>query len=82
VAKVELSADGGKTWGEAKLLGEPVPFAWRRWEWTWEAPGTPGTARLVSRATDDRGRTQPESRDPHLRTVKIHHLVPIEVRLD
>src|SRR5205823_133636 len=58
VAKVEISADGGKTWAEAKLLGEAVPFAWRLWEYAWKAPAE-GKAVLLARATDRRGRVQP-----------------------
>src|SRR5204863_8597674 len=33
VAKVEVSADGGKSWQAARLLDQPVPFAWRLWEY-------------------------------------------------
>ena len=59
VARVEVSSDGGKTWHQARLLGEDMPYAWRRWDYRWE-PTTGGTATLLSRATDSLGHVQPE----------------------
>jgi sulfane dehydrogenase subunit SoxC len=57
IERVELSVDGGRTWGEASL-GEPVSdFAWRGWTFTWEAE--PGEHELSCRATDAAGNTQP-----------------------
>lgn len=59
VARVEVSSDGGKTWHQARLLGEDMLYAWRRWDYRWE-PTTGGTATLLSRATDSLGHVQPE----------------------
>jgi DMSO/TMAO reductase YedYZ molybdopterin-dependent catalytic subunit len=57
VTRVEVSADGGETWADADL-GEPVDeFAWRRWEYAWDA--TPGEHELCCRATDEAGNVQP-----------------------
>lgn len=57
VARVEVSADGGTTWGEARL-GQPVSrFAWRSWTYPWKA--TPGRYALRVRASDSEGNTQP-----------------------
>jgi DMSO/TMAO reductase YedYZ molybdopterin-dependent catalytic subunit len=57
VTRVEVSADGGETWADADL-GEPVgEFAWRRWEYAWDA--TPGEHELCCRATDEAGNVQP-----------------------
>ena len=67
VAKVEVSDDGGRTWAEAKLVGQPVPFAWRLWEHDWSVPSRPGRRIIMARATDDQGRMQPLKRDPDLR---------------
>jgi DMSO/TMAO reductase YedYZ molybdopterin-dependent catalytic subunit len=79
VAGVDLSVDGGKTWNKAELIGDPVKFAWRLWQWTWQVPDAPGKQTLMARATSDRGAVQPMTRDEDLRTVKIHHVIPVEV---
>src|SRR4029077_10916983 len=46
ITKVELSADSGSTWNEAKLLGESKPNAWRLWEFNWKTPAKPGKQTL------------------------------------
>jgi DMSO/TMAO reductase YedYZ molybdopterin-dependent catalytic subunit len=79
VAKVEVSADGGKTWAAAKLDDEPKPFCWVFWRYEWKVPGTKGPVQLVARCTDQKGNTQPEKRDPDRRSYMINHLVPVEV---
>ncbi|MGQ0658910.1 MAG: sulfite dehydrogenase [Chromatiales bacterium] len=58
IAKVEVSADGGKSWAEAALQ-EPVLarcFTRFRMGWKWDG----GPAILKSRAIDESGYTQPE----------------------
>jgi DMSO/TMAO reductase YedYZ molybdopterin-dependent catalytic subunit len=57
VAGVEISTDGGETWHSAELFGPEYAGAWRLFEHTWEPE--PGTHTLVSRATDEHGRSQP-----------------------
>ena len=81
ITKVEISADGGKSWNAAELLPDGNhPFAWKRWQWTWQTPKTPGAkCTLMARATDASGRTQPTTRDPDRGTYMISHLLPIEV---
>jgi DMSO/TMAO reductase YedYZ molybdopterin-dependent catalytic subunit len=59
IVSVEVSTDEGKTWSKARLTGDDVPYAWRMWEYAWRPAGT-GRVTLLSRATDDRGHTQPE----------------------
>jgi sulfane dehydrogenase subunit SoxC len=57
VERVEVSVDGGTTWGDADL-GEPVSdFAWRGWTYEWQAE--PGEHELSCRASDAAGNTQP-----------------------
>ena len=57
VSRVEVSADDGATWSDARL-GECVsPHAWRTWTFPWNA--TPGTYTLCVRATDSEGNVQP-----------------------
>lgn len=79
VDRVDVSTDGGATWATAKLTGEAKPFCWRTWEYAWSVPAKPGAVKLVARATDSRGVSQPEKRDPDRRTYVINHLVPVEV---
>ena len=58
VVKVELSSDGGETWDEAQITMQKSGYSWYRWEYKWNAPG-PGKYVLKSRATNDKGETQP-----------------------
>jgi DMSO/TMAO reductase YedYZ molybdopterin-dependent catalytic subunit len=58
IERVEVSTDGGATWGDA-TLGEPAsPFAWAAFTFDWEA-SEPGEFELCCRATDAAGNTQP-----------------------
>ncbi|APW96622.1 molybdopterin-binding oxidoreductase [Halobiforma lacisalsi AJ5] len=57
VERVELSTDGGGTWGDAELFGPDYAGAWRLFRYDWVAE--PGTHALLSRATDAEGRRQP-----------------------
>ena len=57
VIKVEVSADGGKTWKLAKIQGPVHKKAYTRFTLPWSWDG--GEAMLVSRATDERGDVQP-----------------------
>jgi sulfane dehydrogenase subunit SoxC len=61
VERVEVSADGGRTWEDASLGEAPSEFAWRGWTYRWEAE--PGEHELCCRATDAAGNTQPASAD-------------------
>jgi DMSO/TMAO reductase YedYZ molybdopterin-dependent catalytic subunit len=81
ILKVELSTDGGSTWNEVKLVGEPKPNAWRLWKFDWHTPAKSGKQTLVARASDSRGRTQPSERDPDRGTYMINHLLPITVEV-
>ena len=81
ITKVELSADDGETWTEAKLLGESKPNAWRLWEFDWQTLTAAGTQTLIARATDSIGRTQPAERDRDRGTYMINHLLPITVQV-
>jgi len=39
------------------------PYSWILWSYPWKIPAL-GSYTIVARATEDRGRTQPISRDP------------------
>lgn len=57
---VEVSVDDGQTWRAAEWTSEPERYAWRAWDYRWEATSL-GPATLRSRAFDAAGRTQPAS---------------------
>ena len=58
ISKVEVSADGGKTWVDAPLVAPVLPRAVTRFRLPWKWDGS--AAVLKSRATDDTGAVQPE----------------------
>jgi sulfane dehydrogenase subunit SoxC len=57
IAKVMVSADGGKSWGEAALDEPRLPKAFTRFSMAWRWDG--GPAILQSRAWDEGGNSQP-----------------------
>jgi hypothetical protein len=57
VAKVEVSADGGKTWSAARLGGRPTKYGFRKWSYSWKADE--GSHTLMSRAGNAAGQLQP-----------------------
>ena len=57
VSRVEISADGGRTWALAALNEPVLPKALTRFRLAWQWNGSPVT--LVSRATDETGDVQP-----------------------
>lgn len=59
VARVDVSADAGKTWHQTDVDTCYGRWAWSRWKYTFCA--VPGSLQLVARAFDDTGATQPES---------------------
>jgi DMSO/TMAO reductase YedYZ molybdopterin-dependent catalytic subunit len=65
VEKVEVSTDNGATWHAAEFIGPDEPFAWRHWQFIWQVT-QPGKHTLLSRATDSRGRRQPETAEWNL----------------
>ena len=58
IARVDVSTDRGVTWQPARLVGEQARYAWRRFEFEYEATA-PGSHVVLSRATDSEGETQP-----------------------
>jgi sulfane dehydrogenase subunit SoxC len=57
ISKVEISADGGKTWALAALTEPVLSKALTRFRLPWQWDGRPSI--LMSRATDERGDAQP-----------------------
>jgi len=58
IAKVDVSADGGKSWAEADLQDPVLPQCFTRFRLPWSWDGNP--AILKSRASDETGYVQPE----------------------
>ena len=58
VRMVEISTDGGKTWRPAGFMGDNAPGAWRGWATEIEVT-PPVRMRVMARATDNAGQTQP-----------------------
>ncbi|MDE3243025.1 MAG: sulfite oxidase [Nitrospirota bacterium] len=58
IEKVEVSTDEGRTWEQARLVGDEAPYAWRQWRFLWRTGGS-GRRTILCRATDDRGQVQP-----------------------
>jgi DMSO/TMAO reductase YedYZ molybdopterin-dependent catalytic subunit len=58
ITRVEFSADGGRTWTDARLEDAIGKYAWSAWSYEWDA-GEPGDYELCVRATDAAGDVQP-----------------------
>jgi sulfane dehydrogenase subunit SoxC len=82
IAKVLVSADGGKSWAEAALQDPRLPKAFTRFSMPWRWDG--GPAVLQSRAWDEAGNMQPTreqfvalrgqtSKPPNVRGFPGHH---------
>ena len=59
IARVEVSVGDG-AWQEVRLVGERKRHSWQWWELITHIE-QPGTTMVRARATDQAGRTQPES---------------------
>lgn len=59
IASVRWSADDGATWHDAAITGPRLPLAWSPFEFEWDP--RPGSHRLLVRATDETGATQPDA---------------------
>jgi DMSO/TMAO reductase YedYZ molybdopterin-dependent catalytic subunit len=57
IVRVEVSTDGAASWSDARLAPAVSPWAWRAWEWEWDAQ--PGDYELCCRAGDAAGNVQP-----------------------
>ena len=57
IRRVEVSADGGRSWADAALDEHVLPKCLTRFRSAWRWDGGPAT--IMSRATDERGAVQP-----------------------
>jgi hypothetical protein len=70
VAKVEVKVDDGE-WAPAELEANQAPHTWAFWSYEWKQPAA-GEHRIVSRATDERGRVQPTADDPEIKLKRTY----------
>ncbi len=77
IERVEISVDGGETWVDATITDRAGPFSWVKFEYAWQA--TPGTAVLESRATDQRGLTQPRTAAWNEKGYQMNAIYPVTV---
>jgi DMSO/TMAO reductase YedYZ molybdopterin-dependent catalytic subunit len=78
VQEVLFSDDAGESWTPVRLLDQPRPCRWTRWEFEW-CPDRAGGRELLVRCADDRGRAQPMTRDPNRGTYMINEVMPYPV---
>jgi len=60
IAKVEVSADGGRSWSDAKLGRDEGPYSFRQWTAKITMRGS-GDATLAVRCTNTKGEAQPDT---------------------
>ncbi len=79
IVAVDVSTDGGQSWRPATLTGEEHRYAWRRWEFAWDAAS--GAQTIMARASDSLGRYQPASwpRDPQGYRWNVIHAIRVNV---
>jgi len=79
VAKVEISADGGKTWSPANFTGKPTRHGFRKFAWSWKA--AEGHYTLMSRATNEAGQSQTLEPEWNPNGYLYNATVPMPVRI-
>ena len=80
IRHVEVSVDGGDTWHDAHLEEPHEKWLWARWYYTWDVQ-EPGNYRIMSRATDEEGRVQPQTPSNYLRK-NFDGIVPVDVEVE
>jgi hypothetical protein len=79
IERLEWSSDGGHTWQDACVLDPQIQYSWARFVFTWQAE--PGNYKLLTRATDSVGNSQPDdvplNREGYLFNAPVPH--PVEV---
>lgn len=80
ITRVEVSLDGGATWQDAHIEYSPDRWLWKRWSLLWQAD-RPGQYTIMARATDERGRTQPQTEWNFLRK-HFDGIVPMHLTVE
>ena len=81
ITRVEVSTDGGQTWTDSRLEENRDRFLWTRWFYLWDAK--PGKYQVVARATDEKGRIQPQTGGPDVNFQRKHFdgIVPLDMEI-
>jgi DMSO/TMAO reductase YedYZ molybdopterin-dependent catalytic subunit len=64
ISRVQVSADGGRTWRDAQVETALSPFTWRRWRYRLRTVAAPAEAMILVRAIDGRGAVQTSAVTP------------------
>ncbi|MEM7177776.1 MAG: molybdopterin-dependent oxidoreductase [Pseudomonadota bacterium] len=78
IDKVEWSVDGS-AWQEAEIISPNTRWGWVRFGLDWEA--TPGEHKIRTRATDTKGRVQPETTPFNPGSMLYNAVIPHPVRV-
>jgi DMSO/TMAO reductase YedYZ molybdopterin-dependent catalytic subunit len=60
IARVDVSTDGGASWHASHVVARGTAPAWQRFGFEWDV-AVPGSYEIRARATDSRGRVQPDT---------------------
>ncbi|MCC6197520.1 MAG: molybdopterin-dependent oxidoreductase [Burkholderiales bacterium] len=80
ITRIEVSLDGGASWQEAHIEYAPDRWLWKRWSFRWRAD-KPGRFTIMARATDEKGRKQPQTEWNFLRK-HFDGIVPVHVTVE
>lgn len=80
IERVDVSADGGKTWHAAALDAPRGPYAWTGFSLAW-TPERPGETVLLSRATSGDGDAQPAEAAWNVHGYGNNAMLPRHVRV-
>jgi DMSO/TMAO reductase YedYZ molybdopterin-dependent catalytic subunit len=64
ISRVEVSADGGSSWNDARLKPPLGPFTWVLWSYDWQVPDKEAQVSVLARATDGNGDLQTAEEAP------------------
>jgi len=83
IERVEFSADGGRTWADARLAPAASEHGWCGWSYRWDAASR-GEFELCARATDAAGNTQPLQPDDgwNVGGYAVNAIQRVSVRVD
>ena len=82
IQEVEISTDGGQSWEKGEWIGPQEPFAWRQWQYLWEARDR-GEFHVMARVIDNQGNKQPMQATWNVlgygNNGVIEHSIPVQI---